>query len=694
MTGGVAERAARNHGPAQVRARRIPYRPDIEGLRGAALLFALGAHGGVPVAAGGFVGVDIFFVISGFLITSLLVTEAERSGRISLRRFYAHRMKRLLPLAALVLVVTAAGGAVLLPPSQQEVVAVDVQSAALHIVNWQFVAQSVDYFGPETAASPVMHYWSLSIEEQFYLVWALALAGVVWGCGRTGRSLRSALILIVGALTLLSLAYSAWYSAEVPAAAYFSTLTRAWQIGAGALVALIALPAISPWWCWSLSLAGAAAIAYAVLGFDASTVYPGVAGLIPVLGTAALIVAGAGAARSVLQRLLTTRPMIYLGGVSYAWYLWHYPVMICGIAAWGPLPWQDTTLLVFAAGIPAVISHHLIGQPLRYSTHLTRFPARAVAAGTACTVVAVGAAVTLTLTAPNVSVASLDDAKGASKLRPPGLQRSADAVRPEPTQRAVRVDRGTVWDAGCMLKPPQTESGECAFGVPGARHTVALFGDSHAMHFFPALERVAKERRWRLLAFNKAGCPPYDTLVYNPEVGGEYHECREWQARVLKRLEEERPRFVFTAGSIWHKLVEDGEMVRSARRNTAVLEPAYVRMLERLTAMGSQVVVLKDLPKAPHDMTDCVSANLDDLRACAFAEDNGNPDHFEVRAARELEGAELVDLTSAICAKGRCFGVIRNTLVYRDNDHMTATFAATLATWLDREVDRLERRGR
>jgi peptidoglycan/LPS O-acetylase OafA/YrhL len=673
---------------AQVRARRIPFRPDIEGLRGAALVFALMAHGGVPLASGGFVGVDIFFVISGFLITSLLVAEARRSGRISLGRFYAHRMKRLLPLAALVLVVTAVGAAILLPASQQEVVAGDLRAAALHFVNWQFVAQSVDYFGPETAASPVMHYWSLSIEEQFYVVWALVLVGVAWWCARTGRDIRAVLLWVVVGLTAASLAYSAWYSAEVPSAAYFSTLTRAWQIGVGALVALVALPAITRSWCWALSLGGVAAIIYAVLAYDSHTVYPGLAALAPVLGTAALIIAGTGVSRSVVQRFLSTRPMVYLGGVSYAWYLWHYPVMIFGIAAFGPLPYAQTTLLVFAAGIPAIVSHHLIGQPLRYSRPLSRFPRRAVVAGTACTVAAVGAATMLTVGAPDLSVASLEDAKGASTLRAPKLQRSADAVRPEPTQRAVREDRGAVWHEGCMLEPLQTRSGECEFGRRDGRRTVALFGDSHAMHFFPAVERVAEERGWRLLAFNKAGCPPYDLLVYNPEVDREFHECREWHANVLERLDAERPSIVFTAGAIWHKVVRDGEVVRRHRENTAALEPAYVRMLERLTELSPRVVALKDLPKAPHDMTDCVSENLDDLERCAFDRDQANPDHFEVRAARAVEGVELIDLTPALCSQGRCFGVLENTLVYRDDDHMTATFSATLRPWLARELGR------
>jgi len=670
------------------RKRRIRYRPDIEGIRAVALFLALFCHGGVGLFAGGYIGVDMFFVISGFLITALLVAEGERSGRVSLKGFYANRMKRLMPLATLVLGFVAIGSALLFVAPQREVVAGDELTAALQVVNWHFAAQSVDYFGPETAASPVMHYWSLSIEEQFYVVWALALVGVTALCRRLGWSVRNTALAIVVLIWVSSLAYSAVYSAEQPNAAYFSTLTRAWQIATGALIALLPMPRPGRLGSWLLSIAGAAAIVYSVLALDAMTIYPGTIALVPTLGTAALIVAGLGRDWGAPQRWLSAAPLVYVGGLSYAWYLWHYPMMIFGVAYWGSLEVWQTTALVFLAAIPAAISHHLIGQPLRYSATLTAFPRRAILVGVGCTAVAVAVAGALARTVPDLTLAPETDHLGASVLKPPKLQRRADAVRPVPSGKGSRSDRGPVWTAGCMVEPEATESGECVFGKPSGRRTVVLLGDSHAMHFFGTVERIAEQRNWRLVALNKAGCPPYDTPVYNPKVGREFSECRVWRERALERIErDERPAIVFVAGSIWHKSMGDGQIV-SGPANIAALERGYERVLARLAATGARIVALKDLPKAPHDMTDCVAENLDDLARCAFDENGANPDHFEVRAAARVDGVESVDLSPAICAQGTCFGVIRDALVYRDNDHMTWTFARTLAPWLGRELDR------
>ncbi len=668
--------------------RRIRYRPDIEGIRAIALLLALLCHGGLALFAGGFVGVDMFFVISGFLITGLLLAESEGTGRISLTRFYAHRMKRLMPLATLVLVFTAIGSYLLFAAPQREIVAGDELTAALQVVNWHFAAQAVDYFGPETAASPVMHYWSLSIEEQFYIVWALALVAVTVFARRRRWSVRNTVLALVLIIWVSSLTYSAIYSAESPNAAYFSTFTRAWQIATGALIALLPIPAPGRRTSWLLSIGGAAAVLYSVLAFSSATVYPGLAGLLPVLGTAALIVAGLGREWEIPQRWLAVVPLVYVGGLSYAWYLWHYPVMIFGIAYWGSLRAWQTTALVLLAAIPAAISHHLIGQPLRYSKYLTRFPRRAMALGLACTAVAVVAAGTLAVTVPSLTAAPETDQLGASVLKPPRLQASAESVRPVPSGKGSRSDRGAVWDEGCMVEPEETQSGECVFGRPGGRRTVVLLGDSHAMHFFGMVERVAEKRDWRVVALNKAGCPPFDTPVFNPKVGREFEECRVWRERALQRIErDERPAVVFVAGSIWHKSMRD-ERIVSGPENVAALQQGYERVLARLAVTGARIIALKDLPKAPHDMTDCVAANMGDLKQCAFDQFGAEPDHFDVRAARRVDGVEPVDLSPAICAKGTCYGVIRNALVYRDNDHITWTFARTLAPWLERELDR------
>ena len=208
------------------------------------------------------------------------------------------------------------------------------------------------------------------------------------------------------------------------------------------------------------------------------------------------------------------------------------------------------------------------------------------------------------------------------------------------------------------------------------------------MHWFGAVEKVAQERGWRLVALTKAGCPPYDATVYNGKVGGGFSECDEWRAKTIDRIvDEERPQIIFTGGSVRHRVVEDGKLL-SGPPNSAALQDGYERVLERFAATGARVVAFEDLPQSPQDMTDCVSAHLDDLRQCAYDEDANPADHFEERATKDVDGVELFDFTPAICDEQRlCHGVIGNALVYRDNDHMTATFSRTLAPWLEQALD-------
>jgi hypothetical protein len=291
---------------------------------------------------------------------------------------------------------------------------------------------------------------------------------------------------------------------------------------------------------------------------------------------------------------------------------------------------------------------------------------------------------------PHFEEASPADVTGASKLKPPKLQASATAISPKPTSKDARGDRGPIWDEGCLAEPDATESGECVFGDRSSRQTVVLFGDSHAMANFGAVERVAEKRHWRLVALTKAGCPPYETGVFNPKVGREYRECDEWHEHALERIEEERPELILTAGAIHYKPMEGGRQLPDGEVD-GVLEGGYREMLERLREVGdgARIVAIKDLPRAPFDMTDCASEHLDDLRKCTFEPGPEYADSLDERAAKEVEGVSMVDLTPAICADGECFGVIGNALVYRDDDHMTYTFSRTLAPWLDRELRRL-----
>jgi peptidoglycan/LPS O-acetylase OafA/YrhL len=344
------------------------FRPDVEGLRAVALAVVLLTHAGVSFVQGGYAGVDVFFVISGYLITRMILGEIGRTGRVSLVRFYARRAKRLLPLAFTVLVVAAVLSAIVLSPLRAESAGRDIAAAALYVVNWRFAAESVDYFASIGGlhAGPVQHFWTLSIEEQFYLAWPVLLLAATWWHRHAGRDPRPAAAVAVGVVGLASFGY-ALLRAGAPDA-YFSTLTRSWELTVGCALALLPARASVPRpAAGALAWAGLVAIVGAAVVFDHDTAVPGWATLVPTAGAAALIFAGTVDLRTAPARLLQLAPVRYMGRISYSWYLWHWPPLVFAEALTGSLSTPARLAIVAASAAPAIVTHHLIERPLHHS---------------------------------------------------------------------------------------------------------------------------------------------------------------------------------------------------------------------------------------------------------------------------------------------------------------------------------------
>jgi peptidoglycan/LPS O-acetylase OafA/YrhL len=663
------------------------FRPDVQGLRAVAVGAVLLAHAGVPFAAGGYVGVDVFFVISGYLITRLLAAELEATGSISLARFYARRVKRLLPLAFTVLAVVVVLAGLLLPPLRADEAGRDVAAAGVYAVNWRFAAESVDYFAAGAAQSPIEHFWSLAVEEQFYLAWPALLLAATWWWRRRGGEWRPALWVLLGSACAGSFAYAVHAVAAQPSAAYFSTPARVWELALGGLLALaLAARRPGPRAAAGLAWAGAAAFAAAVLVLEPGAAFPAWPALMPTLGAAALIAAGAGAGRAPAPvRGLARPPMQRVGDLSYAWYLWHWPALVFAAAALGPLSVAEGLLVTAASFVPTVLSHRWIEQPLRRSRVHVRAPRLAIAAApaTAAATVALGLGLTVVLSSPPTLAEA--DAEGAVKLeRTQALQRAAGALRPAP--RDADEDRGRVYDDGCLAEPRETRSKRCAYGDPRGRRTVVLFGDSHAMQYFPPLERIARRRGWRLVHLAKAGCPPQQVTVRNAVLGRRYDECREWREHALRRIERGRPDLVVVSGSLHYNVLE-GDRRLGDRASRLALRAGYVPTLRRIDAASRRLVVIRDQPRPPRDIPSCVAEALDDLGRCAFdrGRARGRP-QVERPAVARVPGAELLDATSRYCPTRTCPAVIGDVLVYRNSGHLTATYARTMARWLARRL--------
>jgi len=563
----------------------------------------------------------------------------------------------------------------------------DIVSSALYTANWHFASQSVDYFAQDVEPSPVLHLWSLAIEEQFYLVWPTLLLAVTWFWRRRGGSVRPAIWVTLAIVLVGSLALGVYLTDEQPAAAYFSTFGRAWELALGAVLALIGAVRIPRTAAAAIGWGGLGMIAYAAFAFDASTPFPGVAALLPTVGTACVILAGSSVyaqVRGAPASLLSLPPVRYVGRISYSWYLWHWPALIFAAVIWGPLSVAAGIAVVAVSWIPTAATHHWIEDPVRLSRALARQPNRALAIGLGCMAIGVSAGVMLSDLQPTFRTAPLSDVRGAAALSDqPRPQRRADAVRPNPIRAGA--DRSRMYYDGCLVGIDGTNSNRCLYGDPQGERTLILFGDSHALQYAPALEELAETRHWRLIVLTKAECTPGEVQIRSMVADREYSQCDAWREESLERIEmgASSTVVVMSGDTVYTPYGSDGEEL-SGDAAAGEMEAGYVATLKRIHRAGLRTVVIKDTPVSTSDVPGCVSERLQHLDSCAFPYVHDKAREFDARAAEAAPDAHLIDVTPEICPADLCRAVIGNALVYRDKSHLTATYARTLAPSIER----------
>ena len=685
------------------------FRPDVEGLRAVAVIVVVLFHAKFAVFEGGFVGVDVFFVLSGFLITRLLVKEMASTGAISLRNFWARRARRLLPASALVVAVTLLVGRFVLAPLEQRSLALDALAAGGFVANFRFAVVLGDYFGAqlgELTPSPLLHFWSLAVEEQFYLVWPALMLLVT----RRPRQYRRLLMLVLGALGLVSLLTSVWLTSTRPTWAFYLLPARMVELIVGALIALAwptirALPstgrAVAGW-------VGLASITASVLVYDESMAFPGVVAMVPVLATAAVIAAGgAGALPWSPGRVLSPRPMQWVGRHSYAIYLWHWPALVLAEAELGPLSVAERSIVIAMSVALAYLSHRLVEDPVRHSRSLAASPARGLALGGALSAAVLvagglswatlpsltggGEAVAPTLvpvqttpvTTPGgdgggvapTSTVSVDTGLGTGdyaallaanqQVLTAGLATTEVPSNLRPSLATAFDDKSQLYPDGCVNIGVDADLRDCRYGVVGSATRIVLYGDSHAAHWFPALEAIATERGAELVVMTKGGCPtaavriPTNTLA---------RTCPQWRDQVLARIAELQPDMVVVTA--WAGYPNTDEEWRTGLQET----------LDRIAPHTRDLVVLGDNPNTSEVPATCLSEHLDDATRCVNRRERAvSPGRIGVeQELAAANGGRFVDTSDWLCTPEACPVILGDILLYRDVTHLTTTGAAWL----------------
>ena len=704
----------------QIEVKTSKHRRDIEGLRAVAVLLVICDHlFGWP--HGGYVGVDVFFVISGFLITGLLLREHDGSGRISFAGFYRRRARRILPAATLTLVATCAATYLVLVGSRIHQTYVDALWSAVFWSNWHFAAVGTDYFQSNNATSPVQHFWSLSLEEQFYVVWpALLLLMLSLGARRWGRrvSHRGA----IGALTVIIVA-SAWWSIvqtrSNPTVAYFSTFTRAWELGVGALLAIAAsgasrLPfvarAIGAW----VGLAGIIVSSFVING---STPFPGSAAMLPVAAVALVIFCGIGATDHSYIPALTNPVSGYIGRISYSLYLWHFPAIVLVGAVIAP---STARFYLLAGGIGvlcAVLSFHLVEDPIRRRAWRTKRTAGDRSPRTGFSIAWFGYYQYLTLglivlvcvffglvLRDNQSSSSDATASqgvsgsgattrqaspGSGKVVPLTAQAALTAeikasISPSawgklnPSLDQLTSSRVPEWShSGCDVTTASNED-KCIFGSPNATKSAVVEGDSTALSWVPAI-RAALGPSWRVHVLTLNSCPAALVKTFrDPDKSTQLNTtCLDHKAWVQTQIQALKPDMVFMSSA---KRFVDRQYARpQGNAKLASWEQGMRQAIAAVKPYAKRVVVLSS-PPTTGDLTSCVTRFSKPVDCTRDVGSGWQTVSVVEAAAAKDEGEQYIDTSSWNCALGRCPAVIGTTPVMVDGTHFTGAYSKSLGT--------------
>jgi peptidoglycan/LPS O-acetylase OafA/YrhL len=602
---------------------------QIQALRAVAATLVVLFH--AKLAPGGFIGVDIFYVISGYLITGIIVKEITLSGAFRYRSFFLRRGKRLLPASVSVLLLTALGAWLFLAPTVRSSLGKDILAATIYISNYLFAWWQNDYQNLNATPSPVIHYWSLAVEEQFYLLWPL-LIFTLWKVGRERLVLRGVI-----AVTLSSFVFSLYLTNASPIWAFYSLPTRAWELGVGALLLFIpkkvgaSKSVLRTLLVWGSVLA----LTYSVLRFSDSTPFPGTAAIYPTFATAILILL-VKSWPPVLNDFSKLKVVQWLGEISYPFYLWHWPLLVIPSTRFGrPLTLWERFLLIALTALAADLTHRFIEKPISRRSiseiNIAKF--------------SIAATLTGVLAASAIMVSNQADIS-----LPNGRSISIAAVMQKPR----------IYDDGCHANYGEKVSPECLYGDKGSDRKIVLYGDSHAAQWFPALEKIANDEGFALTSLTKSACPAAEVLRI--EAGAfKNSDCVAWRKNAIERIKEINPEVVIMSG------FQHFDYPKKFGSREQWWFAGQRSLWESLNGISAKLIYISDTPHPLRDIPSC-------LATAKAGECDGN----EKSDPRVVGGFTTLDPTPWLCPDS-CPAIVNGVVAYRDASHISVEMSASLS---------------
>lgn len=654
--------------------RRI--RLELEGLRAVAAILVAIYHIWFNRVSG---GVDVFFVVSGFLITTSLLSMYRKNDRIFYFSYIVKLLKRLLPTAWVIGLTTFAFSFVVLPVFTRYQTLNEFIASSFYFQNWRLAADAVDYLAQNNGASPFQHFWALSIQFQFYLIW-LVLFFITITLYRMFRKaeFKNILLLAIGVIIVTSFSFSVYLTSVNQPVAYYHTFTRVWEFGVGGILALtIHKITVSKPLAWIFGWGGLFGLLSGGILFQVSSVFPGYAALWPVFSAILIIVAGNQADRLSAYNVLSWKPLVKFGGISYAFYLWHWPILIFYYAYFDveTISFLNGLGIIVVASAFAYLTIHFIEKPIRsmqVSVWKTASVITVIAAFIVVPTLYYGQT-TFSKEGPEVNVSTEMEAHpGAQMMNMEGISPgNYDFEEPfKPGLDVAYQDRADIYPDGCLVGEGDTGVKVCEYGsTENFTHTIALVGGSHSAHWLPMLQEIADDSQIKITTYLKGNC----RLTTESRDG--FSECDDWFESVMDELSTANPDLIFSVGD-----------VGSPNEDFDQVSEGFIEAWEYFNEENIPLLLVRDTPWYKESVLDCINENAENPGECKVAREEVIRNPSPLSMAEPPPNVTTIDVTDSFCDADYCYYVVGNVVTHFDSNHMTATFSRSLAPLMEEEV--------